>query len=723
MSGEDRTLPEPSPPGDGPERQSGTSPAGGDAAPPPPPPADPQTTVEQGDSDVRRARNISSNPTIEMPTLDRQRPGSDEADFAAHCRAVHPLAPAVPDYYPVRKLGQGTFGQVWLYQQEHTHRRVAIKFLTQRVNIEWQLLQAEVKQLALLDGDPGIVQLRDVEPDATPPYYVMTFAEGGSLADRLERGPLTVAEALRIGTQVARALAYVHAKGVRHCDLKPGNVLLDARGRALVADFGQAHLASDLSPALGTFFYMAPEQADLKEMIPDTRWDVYGLGALLYAMLTGQPPRADAKVRDELAATASLDHRLRRYRDHLLAAPPPHAHHRLKGVDRHLADIVDRCLVVEPDQRFHDAGAVLEALERRQRILRHRPVLLFGLLAPVLLLLGLGALGRWVLKDTLERSEAALVAQMQSSDLAAARLIANVVEDELADRKQFIEQAAGAPEFRAAVATGRPTGVLNAFLADFQRRRARQWFDAWFLADARGRLVAYHSASGGGDEVIGANFRWRDWFHGGGDRFDDRDGAFAALRRTHVSQPYLGKVRLEGLAIALATPVFPPGGDGEPIGVLAARFPVRSLHGWLENVRVEHGFVVLVNERRHVLLHRDAEAIAPADGREPVAHSGCELFDRLLDDREPGSGRYVDPVDGAEYLVSHAPLAGRLDRGLRWGALVQHHRARALQPVEDLRRRMRLVGLMTVGASLLATFGLWGWLIVTLRREEAPSHG
>src|SRR5262249_48600282 len=182
-------------------------------------------------------------------------------------------------HIPIRKLGEGTFGIVWLYEAQPSGKRVAVKFFTHGTTQLWQLIQAEVMQLARLYGDPGIVQLQDLEPDADPPYCILTYAEGGSLADRLRNGPMPVDEALRVSREAASALTYVHAKGIIHCDLKPGNVLRDARGRALLADFGQAHLASDLTPALGTFFFMAPEQADFDARIPDTRWDVYALGA------------------------------------------------------------------------------------------------------------------------------------------------------------------------------------------------------------------------------------------------------------------------------------------------------------------------------------------------------------------------------------------------------------------------------------------------------------
>ena len=112
-------------------------------------------------------------------------------------------------------------------------------------------------------------------------------------------------EALTIFRKVVETLAYVHAKGIRHCDLKPGNILMDARGRPRVADFGQAHLSDDASPSLGTFFYMAPEQADLTQQVADMQLDVHGLGALFYAMVTGEPPRKDPKVRDELATPSN----------------------------------------------------------------------------------------------------------------------------------------------------------------------------------------------------------------------------------------------------------------------------------------------------------------------------------------------------------------------------------------------------------------------------------
>ena len=264
--------------------------------------------------------------------------------------------------------------------------RWPIKFFAHGAGQRWEMLQEEVKQLAALDSAQGMVHLRDAVADADPPYYVMSYAEGGSLAQRLEKGPLPVAEALAIFQDVVQALAYVHAHGIRHCDLKPGNILLDRLGKPLVADFGQAHLSNDATPALGTFFYMAPEQADLGSQIPDTRWDVYGLGALMYAMLTGQPPRKDPTLSGELKDTVELSSRLRRYREGIAGTPKPTAHHRVPGVDHRLARIIDSCLELDPKKRLSNAESILHALKRRHDRIRQRPMMVAGVVAPLLIL-------------------------------------------------------------------------------------------------------------------------------------------------------------------------------------------------------------------------------------------------------------------------------------------------------------------------------------------------
>jgi hypothetical protein len=343
------------------------------------------------------------------PAAVRQDSGAPTvADFTGPPQRLGPAR--VHGYDLLECLGAGTYGEVWLGQEERTGIRVAIKFLNHDTGVEWQLIQAEVKQLALLHTDPGIVQLLDVELDSRPPYYIMAYAEQGSLARRLEQGPLPLQEALDIFKQLAEALAYVHAKGVRHCDLKPGNVLLKARKRVLLADFGQAHLSSDATPALGTYFYMAPEQADLGKQIPDTRWDVYGLGAIFYAMLTGKPPRDVAVTREELSRIKNLSERLQAYRAGVEKAPRPDKHRGVAGMDRQLAEILERCLEIDPVRRLRDAGAVLAALTRRERLQSQRPLLVFGFIAQILVCVLVGCLASWGVQAGIRHTEEALLA-------------------------------------------------------------------------------------------------------------------------------------------------------------------------------------------------------------------------------------------------------------------------------------------------------------------------
>src|SRR3990172_11811711 len=192
--------------------------------------------------------------------------------------------PEVAGYEMERQLGAGSYGEVWLAIHKNTGRKVAIKFFSRFKGLDWPLLKREVGKLVEVVSERRVVHLLHVGWDADPPYYVMEFLSGGSLADRLSGRTLPVRDAVAVVREVGEALVYVHGKAILHCDLKPANVLLDGRGRARLVDFGQARLGSEAGPALGTLFYMAPEQTD-PHAIPDARWDVYALGALLYTML------------------------------------------------------------------------------------------------------------------------------------------------------------------------------------------------------------------------------------------------------------------------------------------------------------------------------------------------------------------------------------------------------------------------------------------------------
>lgn len=228
-----------------------------------------------------------------------------------------PLGGRVGPYRAVRLLGQG--GQGWVYEAVHEQleKRVALKI--PRAELADRLL-AEARLAARL-SHPRIVQVQDVVTDGPIPYMVMELCPGGSLDQRLELSPegLPVEEARRIGEAVLEALAFAHARGVVHRDVKPANVLFDERGQPRLADLGTGAVAHvpDLAhsvvptadgPGLieGTPLYMAPEQERpglLCGQALDGRADLFSVGKLLFRILTGASPgtvRPVSRMRPEL---------------------------------------------------------------------------------------------------------------------------------------------------------------------------------------------------------------------------------------------------------------------------------------------------------------------------------------------------------------------------------------------------------------------------------------
>ncbi|MDG4782064.1 serine/threonine-protein kinase [Micromonospora sp. WMMD961] len=208
------------------------------------------------------------------------------------------IPPQVGRYRIARSVGAGAFATVWLAYDDELQSPVAVKVLadnwSQRADIRGRFRQ-EARFMRQVDSD-HLVRVLDVGelPDGRP-YLVMTYAAGGTLADRLDDGPMPVRDALRVAADIARAVAVLHDNGVLHRDLKPSNVLFDtaaAGERVLVADLGLAKTlahASGFTVVAGTPAYMAPEQLAPGGGI-DVRADVYAIGALTYHMLKGSPP-------------------------------------------------------------------------------------------------------------------------------------------------------------------------------------------------------------------------------------------------------------------------------------------------------------------------------------------------------------------------------------------------------------------------------------------------
>jgi len=242
----------------------------------------------------------------------------------------------------VRELGRGGFGVVYEARDRELGRLVAFKAVAAggRAGTRQERLLREAEAAARL-SHPNIVTLHDVGRSAHGPYLVLELLRGETLADRLQRGRLSVREALRIAIAVARGLAHAHARGVVHRDLTPGNVFLCEDGQVKVLDLGLAHVFGARKVEGGTAAYMAPEQE--RGAPEDERTDVFALGAILYRALVGDaPPRGDAT---------------RLPRPSLLEVPDLPA----------LADLLAAMMAPDPVHRPRDAEAVLAALEGLKR--------------------------------------------------------------------------------------------------------------------------------------------------------------------------------------------------------------------------------------------------------------------------------------------------------------------------------------------------------------------
>jgi serine/threonine protein kinase len=293
-------------------------------------------------------------------------------------------------YQITNLIGKGGMGEVYQAKDQRLGRDVAIKVLPEEFAKDTDRVarfQREAKLLASLNH-PNIAAIYGLEESGGTNFLVLELVEGGTLADRIKQGPITVEEALKLALQIAEGLEAAHEKGVIHRDLKPANIKVTPDGKVKVLDFGlakafageQENLNLSNSPTLsnaatqqglilGTAAYMSPEQARGKEV--DRRADIWAFGCVLYEMLTGRAAFSGRDVTEILAAVIRAEPEWK--------SLPANLHWRLR-------ELLERCLEKEAKDRYsgiNDARVDIQkalsdpsgVLVQSRMAVRHRKVL------------------------------------------------------------------------------------------------------------------------------------------------------------------------------------------------------------------------------------------------------------------------------------------------------------------------------------------------------------
>jgi eukaryotic-like serine/threonine-protein kinase len=256
-------------------------------------------------------------------------------------------------YVIIKSLGRGLHGAVFLADDPHLQRRVAVKILHPDLSAPKPEISPQIRYLAQL-RHPNIVALYDADIAGERVYLVTEFLEGRTLRDEIrERGALPLAEAVSVCRQIVDAMGFAHGRGILHMDLNPSNVMRDREGRARVMDFDLSRNATTPQGGelVGTLRYISPEHTSTRKL--DKRTDVYALGLIAYELITGQPVVIgnDQKKMVDQIRNGHVDWELLKQHD------PSGA----------VTAVIRMALQHDPAQRFADAGAMHQALQMASR--------------------------------------------------------------------------------------------------------------------------------------------------------------------------------------------------------------------------------------------------------------------------------------------------------------------------------------------------------------------
>jgi serine/threonine-protein kinase len=609
-------------------------------------------------------------------------------------------------YVLVQALDQGGMGVVFRAHEPAADRHVALKMIKDGENAapeDVARFMDEARAAAALSHE-GIVPVLDVGEIDGRAYFTMELMPGGSLAGRLEELRARPKLAAAMVRDVAHGLQHAHKRFVLHRDVKPANILMDGRGRPKLADFGIAR-RMDVEPTTSTSLagslpYMAPEQLHSPRDL-DVAVDVYGLGAVLYEILTGQPPAAGETPSEVMR--------------NVLEREPPSPRSLPGGarIDLDLETICLKCLRKAREERYADAASLAADLSRyladeaivarrptpvehARRMLRHHPVR--------------AGIGATLVVSLVAVAVAALsVARSQEDELGAgalrvnayaARALAGAARFELRELSDELARIAVDPDL---IQLARNPGDEQA-VATWRAHPLPARYDSMQLMDTEGGWIARKPPP----DLKGQSFGWRDYFAGAAKLGRD------AKRGVYVGRSY--RSHADGSSrFPLSTPVYDL--DGRWIGVLEAGVDTATALGALvlTDPAEPHRLAVVVARS-----DRDWVGGAVPDDWTVVLHEGLA---RGKGQAMPNRGvlaqlplsrtdaAHVDPVPGygGRWLAAATPVGET-----PFAVIVQTRYEAAVLPKLHLASRLAVAGAFAIGFAFIVSTALF----VAIRRSR-----
>jgi len=631
------------------------------------------------------------------------------------------------DYEVLEEIGHGGMGVVYKAHQKSLNKIVAIKTIRKdhwATDSDTERIRKEAQRAAKL-RHPNIVTVHHVAVHEDQHFFVMDYIEGRNLAQRIDEGPLSSVQAAHYLKTVAEAIHYAHQRRILHSDLKPGNILLDQHEKPLVTDFGLAKQLGDASSHSassavgGTAGYMAPEQASGDELTTAT--DVYGLGALLYALLTGHAPFRGQTFSETLR---------------LVKATPPESPSKIyPHVDPDLEAICLKCLRKSRDERYGSAEAMAEDLTRYQsseetsarpwslleRIIgwfRRNPVVAGSVAAVITIAILTIVMSLQIAQARKDK----LLAEALDTNTYAAKDVSTAALLQLRDLSDAVELASSDSSLVNFLAKDDREG-LQRYLEQICNEQSDD-FASCFIIDSDGVMVARVQIGQSPDEdFIEQDFSWRDYFIGAkAHRSLENRTSF------HISSVYRGRID-DLYKFAISAPIMDS--NERFLGVIATSVTTNTTMG-LVHLEDPGREVVLIAPKDaesteadtqnqpgsyvvlfHPAYHPGVDAVEFPD-TEQIVPRLQRIHTRELDTPSlliPAVDNYFDPVRSLLEEYDGRWIAGFAAVGhTGFGVIVQQRFEEALELDPAVSRNLLLGSILVSGLALaIVIVVLWRW--------------